>query len=135
MTTRQNLVNDAAQWLFNWNWKAFRIEQGDPHPEDLLTQNQIEYAKQLTNKTPKPHVLRDYANAHDALENAIHHIPKAKEYYLNLSERGLNRLLNEVTRKANERLERRKESYFFAKYRANEGRQDWQERFEKIRKL
>lgn len=115
---RKELVVQAVTWLVDWNYKAHRQEVGDPHPSDLLSDTAKEFAYRATGKEPLPYAIRDRIDAHSALENILSHwrhgydsdspeVEKMVDYYLNLTERGFNRLFNEVDRLSSKSLERK----------------------------
>ncbi|MHC4617957.1 MAG: hypothetical protein ACYTEQ_09410 [Planctomycetota bacterium] len=119
---RKQLVSQAVDWLVDWNYKAFRQEIGDPHSDDFLSETAKEFSRRATGKEPLPYVIRNRADAHNAIENIISlwrhgydsdtpEVDKMTKYYRNLSEIGHNRLFNEVDRLASKRLARKIERY------------------------
>ncbi len=112
--TRQKLVSQAVRWLVDWNYKVFLQSVNEPHPDNWVNMSGSQYQK------------RDKANAHDALENTLSdwrhgryggssEVKRMADYYVSLSEMGFNRLSNEVTRKAEKRLEIKTDAYWARK--------------------
>ncbi len=112
--TRTILVNQAIIWLVDWNYKVFLQSVGDPHLDDWANMLGSQYQK------------RDRANAHNALKNIISdwqhgcdgdtsEVQQMVDYYFLLSDRGFNRLFNEITRKAERRLEIKTDTYWARK--------------------
>ncbi len=109
--TRRNLVLEAVTWLVSWNYKVFLQSVNEPHCEDWPGS---QYQK------------RDKANAHNALKNVISdwqhgrdggtsEVQQMVDYYFPLSDRGFNRLFNEITLKAERRLEIKTDAYWARK--------------------
>lgn len=129
--TRKNLVNEAVTWLVDWNYKAYRQEVSDPHPDDFLSESAIDFTyRSLAHHgmygCALPYAIREKANAHDALENIISNwrhgrdgdtteVKQMVDYYVSLPDQGFNRLLNEVNRKAEKRLGIKTDAYWAKK--------------------
>ena len=114
MTLREWLVLYTVEYIANWNFRAYRQEQGDIDQRDYLSQSQIEMTKKLIGKEPTcPYAI---VKPVDCTELAIEHIllsrlPEAKAYYNGLSVKGFNRLLNQIEKEVNQKLERKIENY------------------------
>ncbi len=131
---RQKLVRQAVTWLVNWNYKVFLQSVNDPHPDDRLSESQIDRTYHALADCGKiscasSYTIRDKADAQAALENIISdwrhgryggssEVRQMDNYYVLLSDKGFTRLFNEVTRKAKKRLEIKTDAYWARKYLA-----------------
>ncbi len=131
MYNRTILINQAIIWLTNWNYKVFLQSVNDPHSDDLLSKAAIDYTYRFLARQGKvgcalPYAIREKSNAHNALENTLSEwrhrrvtvppeVKRMVDYYCNLSDKGFSRLSNEITRKAERRLEIKTDAYWAGK--------------------